>query len=180
MGKTGSGKGTQAALLARSLHYTAFSSGEAFRNIREEDSHLGKKVKEEYDTGIWLPYWFASYLFQDALLHLKDGAGIVLEGVGRREQEARVFDEVTTWLERPYLVFNLEISDEESRHRQELRHRDLLDTPEMITKRLEEYKDHTIPALEFFRSKGVVIDVNGQQPIDVIHQDIMNHLKIRT
>ena len=127
MGKTGSGKGTQAALLARSLHYTAFSSGEAFRNIREEDSHLGKKVKEEYDTGIWLPYWFASYLFQDALLH-----------------------------------------------------RDLLDTPEMITKRLEEYKDHTIPALEFFRSKGVVIDVNGQQPIDVIHQDIMNHLKIRT
>ena len=64
MGKPGSGKGTQAKLLAEALQFELFSSGDAFRKVKEQDSFLGRKVKEEMDKGYLMPHWFASYWFE--------------------------------------------------------------------------------------------------------------------
>ena len=177
MGKTGAGKGTQAHLVARELDYKLFSSGDTFRALKQEETFLGHRVREHYDTGKLFPIWFSVYLFEQALFGLDEKEGIVFEGLGRWLREAELFDEVAGWLGRDYVVVNLEISDEEAIQRQQSRGRDTLDTLEKIKTRLEQYHEHNEPAIDFFRSKGKVIEIDGGQSIEAVHRSVLDALK---
>lgn len=178
LGKTGSGKGTQAHLLAEKLGYQLFSTGDEFRKLRGEPTPLGKRVKEDYDTGALLPHWIASHLLQHALFNLEQGQGIIFEGTARKEPEAKMMHDVCMWLNRSYVVINLEVSDEEVIRRQLARGRDLLDTKEKITERLDQYGKYTLDAIAFFREQGHVIDVNGEQSPEDVHAAILKELQM--
>ena len=175
-GRPGSGKETQARRLAEETGYHLFSTGERFRELREHRDSLGARVKEVYDTGKLLPSWFAEYLFEDALLKIPHGTGIIFEGTGRWREEAELFDQVTAWLNRAYKVINLEVSEEEALRRQMSRaqagNRPDSNSEEKIKIRFEEYKAHTAAAIAFFREKGAVIDIDGEQSPDKITADI--------
>jgi len=180
MGKTGSGKGTQSALLSKKLGYQVFSTGDEFRKLRRQDSFLGKRVKETYDAGLLMPHWFASYFYEEALLRLTPEQGIVCEGIGRKEPEARLFNDVAEWLERDYLVFELVVSDEEVIRRMIARDRgDGLNDEEKIKIRLREYREFTAPAIEFFRTKGRVVEIDGMPTPEKIFEEIVCKLKER-
>jgi adenylate kinase len=182
MGRSGSGKGTQAKLLSDTTGFAVFSSGEKFRELRAQPGVLGTRVREAYDTAQLLPAWFAEYLFEDALLKLAPDAGIIFEGTGRWREEAERFHEVAGWLGRAYRVLYLDIGEEEGRERQTKRalvqHRPDSNTAEKIKIRFDEYNAHTADALAYFRAQGVVIDIPAEGAIDAIHQDIM--LKLGT
>lgn len=180
MGRPGSGKETQANLLSEKTGFTVFSTGKKFRELRDRTDMLGTHVKQAYDTAKLLPVWFAEYLFEDALFKLTPEDGIIFEGTGRALDEAALFHEVTTWLGRPYVVVNLDLNEEEARHRQTVRariqSRTDSNTEAKITTRFDEYNAHTAKALDFFRQKGVVIDVPAEGSIDSIHHDIVTKL----
>lgn len=178
VGKPGSGKETQAELLAEKLGYRVFSTGKRFRELREGTGPLSEKVRETYDKSMLLPAWLASYLFQEAILHLKKEDGIIFEGTGRRVDEARLFHEVATWLGREYKVINLDISDDEAVRRQVGRGREDSNTEEKVRVRLNEYEKHTEPVISFFREQNVLIDVSGERPIPAIHEDIAKRFGI--
>jgi adenylate kinase len=183
MGRPGSGKETQATLLGDITDYTVFSTGKKFRELRENTDALGQHVREAYDTARLLPVWFAEYLFEDALFKLRETDGIIFEGTGRAKAEAELFHEVTQWLGRDYRVLYLDIREEEARRRQTERalvqNRTDSNTEAKITTRFEEYNKHTAKALEFFREKGVVIDVPAEGTIEAIHADIIAKLGIK-
>ncbi len=180
MGKTGSGKGTQSELLAKKLGYKIFSTGDEFRKLRERQDVLGEKVRAEYDKGLLMPYWFASYLFEDALLKLPPTQGLVCEGVGRKEPEARLFNDVATWLGRDYRVFELTVTDEEVIKRQLLRNRPDSNTVGILKVRLDEYRNNTAAAIAFFKSIGKVTDVDGMGTPEDIHANIMKELGLKS
>ncbi|MEK7524768.1 MAG: nucleoside monophosphate kinase, partial [Patescibacteria group bacterium] len=50
------------------------------------------------------------------------------------------------------------------------------DTPETIKHRLEIYDQETTPVLDYYRAKGLVIDVDGRPDIQTIFKDIVTHL----
>ena len=178
MGKTGSGKGTQSELLAQKLGWKIFSTGDEFRKIRKLENGLGAKVRSEYDQGLLMPHWFASYLFEHALLSIEPTEGLVCEGIGRKEPEAKLFNDVATWLGRDYRVFELEVSDEEVIRRQLLRDRgDSLNDRAKIEVRLTEYRTYTAPAIAFFKSLGKVTSIDGMGTPEEIHGEIMSKLK---
>src|SRR4030042_1457951 len=54
-GRAGSGKGTQADLLAEKFHLEHFSSGEALRQRQEVGDFTGKKLTEVMNRGEWVP-----------------------------------------------------------------------------------------------------------------------------
>ena len=177
MGKTGSGKGTQSELLAKKLGYGIFSTGDEFRKLRKREDFLGGLVRESYDQGLLMPHWFASYIFEDALLKLSPEQGLVCEGIGRKEPEACLFHDVAGWLKRDYLVFELVVSDEEVTKRMLSRDRgDGLNDEEKIKVRLREYREFTEAAINFFKSKGRVISVNGSPTPEKIHEEVMKKL----
>lgn len=182
IGRPGSGKETQARRLAEETGYHSFSTGERFRELREHRDSLGERVKEVYDTGKLMPTWFAEYLFADALLKVPHGTGLIFEGTGRWRAEAELFNEVATWLGRKYRVINLEVSEEEAMRRQlgraQSKDRPDSNTEEKIRIRFKEFSEHTQRAVNYFREKGVVIDINGEQSPDTIAEDIRAALGI--
>ncbi len=181
MGRPGSGKGTQAKLLAKNLGAEIYSSGNRLREMAKGPDFVNQKVKGSMDSGELLPAWFSSHLFIEVLLGLSPKDAVVFEGACRMLPEAHSFDEVSAWLDRQYRAVFLSISDEEvekrlaARRGVEGRKDDASDT---VERRLHEYAEKTAPAVEFFKSRGVLIEVNGEQPVDAVHQDIVNALKL--
>lgn len=178
VGRTGSGKETQGKLLADKLGAPLFMTGGKFREILAKGDFLSLRIKEEYEKGLLMPPWFAVYLFQEFVFALPPERHGVSEGTGRSEREARAVDEICAWLTRPYTVFNLNVSEETVIARSLSRKRaDGLDRDESVVRtRLDEYRTITEPAIGYFRSRGVLVDIDGEPSVDHIHADVMRHV----
>ena len=173
MGRPGSGKGAQSKLLAEKVGGRMFSTGDRVREIAKEDSTLGQKVKEVSESGGLTPSWFASFLFEEVLLRLSSDEIIVFEGMGRKEPEARLFAEICEWLGRDFRVIYLDVSEQsiKDRLRKRLEIEGRVDDNN-LENRLDNYNAQTIPALNFFRSIGKVIDIDGEPLPDVVAQEV--------
>jgi adenylate kinase len=182
LGRPGSGKGTQTALLAERFGWQTFSSGNMFREMRESESFLGAKVREVYDQGVMLPNWFADYLLLDSLFKTDPATGIICEGFSRTVDQAKLFDEFLTWIGRPYAVFNLGVSEDEAMRRQlertKVDARADSDTPEKIKIRFEEYTKKTAPVLEFFKEKGTLVEIDGEQTPEEIATELIEKIQV--
>ena len=50
------------------------------------------------------------------------------------------------------------------------------ETDEVIKERLEVYQKETLPLIEIYRQKGVLVEVNGEQSVEIIHLEILKNL----
>lgn len=176
MGLPGSGKGTQAKKLAERLGWTHFSTGDRFKELREEASPIGARVKESYDAGKYAPDWFATYLFEDTVLNLTKEQGVVCDGYPRTLPQAEIFDDTFSWVDRPYVALYLAVREEEALRRQieraKVENRTDSATPEQVKVRFEQYQANTEPLLNYFREKGLLIEINGENTPDEVAADI--------
>src|ERR1044072_6492461 len=92
MGRPGSGKGTQAKLLAKKLGGDIYSLGNRLREMAKGQGYAAQKVKKLSDEGDLLPEWFSSQMSVDLLLELSREDPIFFEGACRRLEEAEAFD----------------------------------------------------------------------------------------
>ena len=67
LGPQGSGKGTQAKILAQKHGYQIFETGGALRAIAKEDSELGRKVLEITQRGDLVPNEIVMDIVEDFL-----------------------------------------------------------------------------------------------------------------
>jgi adenylate kinase len=176
MGKISSGKGTQAHHVIDAFGGKLYSNGDKIRATSKLITPFGEKMKETYEGGFLMPEWIASYWMTHALVQEHEDERIVYEGVAKKPNEAELFHEIHHWLHRPYVVFHLEISDDEVRRRSERRARDIVDSPKSVEKRLEEYHTYTEKSIEFFRTKGTLIDIDGNLPPEVVREQVFNYL----
>lgn len=178
IGKPGSGKETQIRLLAKQTGFTIVSIGESFRRFQKKRGKLGRAVMRAYATGSLEPTWLASHFMTAGFLAVSDTDGIILDGAGRTLPEAKLFDEITRWLARRYVVIYLNISDREAVARQVGRARSDSDSKAKIRARLKEFEQHTKPACDFFRRKNVLIDLPAEGSIWSIHTRIISELEM--
>lgn len=180
MGYPGAGKGSQSKLLAEELNFKIYSSGYEFREIAKRNTIAGQKVKEVIDAGYLMPHWISAHLFQRAALELLHDEGIIFEGAPRKESEARIFHTVMEWLERSYKVIFLNASEKVATDRLYGRAEEegrVDDAREKIKIRFAEFNKHTAPSVEYFRTLGVVIDINSEQTKEEVHKEILENLK---
>lgn len=173
VGRTASGKETQSRMLAEKLGYEIFMTGARFRDIITSGSQLGARIKDDYEKGLLMPSWVADYMFEEFVFNLPPEKGAVFEGSGRDLEQAKVIEEVCAWLGRPYLILNLEVSEEEVIKRSLSRARDKTDDATVVKTRLAEYARLTKPAIEYFRSIGRCVDINGEQTPEKVHEDVV-------
>lgn len=176
MGKIASGKGTQAHSIAEHFGGTVYSNGNKMREVATETTGFGKRMKESYESGHLMPEWIASYWMTHALVCESEHDRVVFEGVAKKPNEAELFHEIHEWIHRPYVVFHLEISDEEVMKRSLARGRDIVDSPKSIEKRLEEYHTYTARSIEFFRTRGTLIDIDGSADPVAVQAKIFTYL----
>lgn len=179
IGKPGCGKGTQAKLLAARTGWNIIAAGAQFREIAQEDSPAGRKTKNDIEQGLLMPHWYAMYLYLKGLFSLPVDANVIFDGFNRKEAEADLIIESLNWLERPFSVVHIRVSDEEVRARL-LERKEVQDRADdhSVETRLEEYNTYTVQAVELFKNNGVLIDIDGEQKPEKIAEDVAKALGI--
>lgn len=179
MGLPGAGKGKQSELLSTRTGFLIHSTGDEYRKMAREDGVAAKKVAEVLAAGGLQPAWLSSYMFQKTLLTLPLEKGVIFEGVGRKEPEARLFSEVCEWLGRDFRIVYLNVKEETSierlNKRREIEGR-ADDLPEIMQNRFKNFHDNTVPAVEYFRSIGKVIDIDGEPLPDKVGEEVWEKL----
>ena len=51
------------------------------------------------------------------------------------------------------------------------------DKPETVRHRLRVYEEQTAPLVEYYRERGVLVTVNGDQPIEAVTEAILSSLE---
>lgn len=176
IGKIASGKGTQADLVLSHFGGVLYSNGNRLREVAVDPSAFGKKMKEVYESGALLPEWVASYWMTHALVTQHTEDRLVFEAVAKKPNEAELFHEIHTMIERPYIVFHIKVSDEEVRKRSALRARDIVDGEASVTKRLEEYHQHTEKSVAVFKEKGTLVEIDGSLSKEAIKENVFSYL----
>lgn len=173
IGKPGCGKGTQAKLLSQKTGWKVIASGNQFRTIAAEDTPVGRKVKSEIDAGFLSPHWFAMYLYLKALFTVGESESIIFDGFNRKVPEAELAIDSLKWLERPFTIVHIVVSDEEVQKRLAIRKQiEGRADDSAVDERLKEYREYTEPALDVFRKTGACIDINGEQDPETIAADV--------
>lgn len=165
LGPQGSGKGTQAKLLAQYLGVSLFDMGGLFRQKREEDTFLGRKIKKNIDVGIRVPDRITIKLANQELKKPEYKKGAVIDGIPRTLRQA---EELGVSLDK---VFYLKVSREEGTRRLLKRGRHD-DTPEAIERRFAWYYENIDPILEYYRKQGLLVEIDGERNIEEIAEDI--------
>ena len=180
IGKPGCGKGTQATLLSQKTGWPIFASGKLFREISENDTPVGRKVKIENDAGMLAPHWFAMYLYLKSLFSISGDSGAIFDGFNRKVPEAELVISSLQWLGRPFFIFNITVSDGEVRRR--LAGRKKIEgraDDSVVDERLKEYYEYTEPAMEVFRTARMLVEINGEQSPEQIAEDIHAKLNLK-
>ena len=174
LGPQGSGKGTQAKLIAEYFGLTHVDMGAQLRRVAAEDSERGRRIREIMDVGDLVPIELTVEIFSEALS--KPAKGFVIEGFPRtQEQFAQVKDRISF-----DLAIFIDVSDEESMKRimkrVELEGRSD-DTPEAIARRLEIYHTQTELLLRDYTDQGILVRIDGEQTPEEVFADIRDAIE---
>lgn len=159
MGPQGSGKSTQGDLLAERLGIPHIQTGEIYRQIAQQDSELGRKVKAVLDVGGLIDDQVTFEVVDKHLAEIK--SGFIIDGFPRTLVQAqRELFPVDK-------VIYIRLTDEEAIKRLLLRKRKD-DTPEIIAERLKLYHQQTEPILDYYRKQGKLAEVDGSGTIEEV------------
>lgn len=188
-GPEGSGKGTQAKLLADKLKLPIFTAGDLVREAAQKDtSEVGDMCRKVLSEGKYLPENYMNMLLAGKLVKDEAKSGFVLDGFPRTGSQARFLDE--TMRKAGYnldkLIY-LKLTDEESLQRLVKRKRVLFagtkilhDDPKRITQRLSVYHKNEKEVLDFYRRSGLTLEVNAAQTVEKVFADILSGLHINS
>lgn len=178
IGRSGSGKGTQAKLLENFLTPALrVETGALFRKLAKEETPIGYWVRGILQKGGLPPGWLASFLWeQEIFSRLTPEKHLIMDGAPRRREEAELLDRILPDFGRS-LVRGIYIAVGESEARQRLLDRGRSDdNEETIENRLTYFEKDVVPVLEYYRAKKRFIEINGEQSVEAVHKDIIQAL----
>ncbi len=181
MAPPGAGKGTQAEKLAVHYGITHISSGDVLRQQIAEHSEIGRKVADSVRRGDLVPDDLILDLLAAPLVEAAKRGGYVLDGFPRnlRQAEAayRAAREVKT-IELQAVV-HLDVPREELERRLRIRDKQegrIDDAEDVVAHRLEVFVAETEPMLSFYRHRGIVLTVDGDQGVEAVFAQIVEGL----
>jgi adenylate kinase len=165
LGPPGSGKGTQAKLLAERLHVPAISTGEILRAAVADRKPLGLQAKTVMDTGELVSDDLMIALIRDRTQQSDARAGFILDGFPRTVAQAQALDAMLAESgDALSAVLNFSVPEATlvdrmlGRATAEGRSDD---RPETFRERLRVYREKTEPLVGFYRKRDLVSDIDG-------------------
>jgi adenylate kinase len=184
-GPEGSGKGTQAKLLAQQLKLPILTSGDLVRDAAANDKGIiGEVCRQALAEGKYVADSEMFVLWKWRLKEDDAKGGWIMDGFPRNLDQARFLDDkISKYGYKIEKAIYLDLSEDESLRRLLKRARplhpgssELHDSPERIKSRLQIYKESEKEVLDYYRIQGVLIEVNADAPIDDVHREIMKRI----
>lgn len=198
IGPKGSGKDTQSAILEDHHGYVNISTGALIREEIANETELGKRSKELYDTGKYVTDEIVFEILRNHLSEL-DSENIVLNGVVRNKEQIELAQNMLQEIDKTIdKVFFFDLSDEEAIKRlgnrwtcpkcntvyhtiydppkvEGICDKDgekLIqredDKPEAVKNRLEEDHTKNAPVIDYYKDKGMLVTIDASQSIDEV------------
>lgn len=208
IGAQGSGKGTQADLLADELGLLHISSGDLFRQAAADKTELGLKARSYTDRGELVPDDLTVEMILNRLARPDCTQGVILDGFPRTVAQEQALEEGLQKVGKQIdLVLYLAVPREEllarlsgryicraNQHVYNINTRppktpgvcdidgSLLyqrtdDTGEAVQRRLDIFFNETIKLLDYFRDRGTLVTVNGNQSIEQVQKALLEAIR---
>jgi len=177
LGRSGSGKGTQAHFILKRLKSRGvfhMETGRFLRDLIERKNTTTELARTRLmERGELFPWWFPIFLWMRALVEGGNAdKHIVGDGTPRRLSEARLIDEMMVWHGRPLPVcIYVDVSRKEARRRLLGRGR-ADDTPAAIENRLDYFPRDVAPVLRYYARHGRFVRVNGELSPELVAREI--------
>jgi adenylate kinase len=173
IGIQGSGKSTQGNLLSAKLGIPYLSTGHIFREMAKESTPLGEKVKEIMTAGLLQPDDLTVQVVESYLKRPEYAQGYIMDGFPRTIEQVEKFQNGVS------KVVCLNISDKEALARLAYQNDGTRpdDSVAAIEKRIELFHEVTQPVIDYYKHKGMLVEVDGEQTIEVIHEQIVKALE---
>lgn len=187
LGAPGSGKGTQAKIMAERFNLAHISTGDLFRKQIASGNALGREAQSYIDRGELCPDSLTINMLHNFLHQFPMVRGHIFDGVPRTIQQAEMLDGIGYPTPLPLnMVINLNVDQDEITRRMikrgEIEGRSD-DSPEIIKKRIANYFAQTKPLETFYQNKGILYQVNGMDSVenisDAIAEIVSKHLNIQ-
>ena len=192
LGAPGAGKGTQAAKLVEEFKLPHISTGDMLRAAVKAGTPLGQKAKSYMDAGDLVPDDVIIGIIKERLAQDDCKNGFILDGVPRTVAQAEALEEMGVGIDK---VVDIEVSDERIIQRLSGRRvcsacgasyhttakpsvkPDVCDRcggalivrkddePATILERLKVYHELTEPLVDFYRERGKLVVVEGQEEV---------------
>jgi adenylate kinase len=202
LGPPGSGKGTQAKMIADKYKVKHISTGDILRENVRNATALGKEAKKFMDAGQLVPDSVLIGIIKDRLAKDDIKAGWMLDGYPRTIPQADALEKILPSLgQKMNVVLNVDVPDKElvgrlsgrrmckcgvSYHLQfnppkaagkcDVCGGELYhrddDKAEAIMKRLDAYHKQTQPLIDYYTKKGIIANINGTGDIKAIFGNI--------
>lgn len=164
-GPQGSGKTTQAKILAQKLGLQFASTGDLLRAKAQEDSVEAISLRDDLAAGRLVDDKLAAKILIERLQGPEYEQGFILDGYPREMNQLREYDPQYDW------VLYLDVSDKEVIKRLLVRGR-ADDTPELIKERLDIYHQKTEPVLKYYEGLGKLIKIDASKSIKEVAKNI--------
>jgi adenylate kinase len=205
LGPQGSGKGTQAELLAKKFGFNYVEMGNILRSIANSDNQHANQVRESMKKGEKVPDEFVRLIAWDHISKMDKSKGFLFDGYPRSvSQYEHIEDMLRKFGQKLDKVIYVRISEEEVIKRLSARricskcgnvyniitkpspkgeyececggklYQREDDQPEAIRQRLQ--WGWTTEVKEKARNEGILVEIDGERPIDVIQKDIVSKL----
>jgi adenylate kinase len=179
----GGGKGTQGRLLAEEYDVPHVSTGDLLRDHVARSTPLGEQARPYLARGDLIPDDLVLRLVRERLTTPTVLEGFVLDGFPRTLDQALA---AYAWAKEHRLMFSavVHLTVPESELVRRLLERGRVagrsdDTADTIRHRLVQYRTSTDPLFDFYRDRQILVDVDGDGPIEEVARRIRTDLEAR-
>lgn len=200
-GPQGSGKGTYASRLSPILKIPHISIGDLVRNEMALKTPIGKKIEKIVNAGILISDEIATHLLQERLKKPDCKNGFILDGFPRTTEQVEALERITKidtminlvvpeWILLERLsgrvlckkcgtIYNVKTLKPKKEGVCDKCGGTLIqradETPESIKQRLKMYREQSEPLIEYYRKKGLVVDVECNQ-LDIPPEEMVGKI----
>jgi len=178
LGPPGAGKGTQAQRLVQKRGIVQLSTGDMLRAAVAAATPIGLKAKDLMASGALVPDEVVVGIISDRIEEPDAKGGFILDGFPRTVPQAEALDAllkkkrlaldavVELRVNEGALLDRVETRVAQMRERGENIRAD--DTPEVLSKRLANYRDQTEPLIHYYSDKRKLVTIDGMMTIEEV------------
>ena len=179
LGAPGSGKGTQGVRLAERYGARHVSTGELLREQVAQGTELGRAARPYMDRGDLVPDEIVLGMVLDVVLGPGSAPSFVLDGFPRTVPQAQAaYEQAVDSGRTLHAVVVLDIGHDELMARLLERGRED-DDRSTVRHRIREYEEKTLPLLDYYAGRDLLVRVDAVGEVDEVTQRIVAALADR-